>query len=134
MLSIKPQTAPKQSLQITCESLSYSLPVCFLYDIFTLNSWAKGNQPQKVTLMNHEIMQQSYLDFYVQRCLLKILSIKKIMKISPSIIESIAVEGCLFVDCILLIYFWGAFYQGSLAHQSYHIRFKLLYKIYKGIY
>ena len=30
-------------------------------------------------------------------------------------IESIAVEGSLFVGCILLIYFWGAFKQGPLA-------------------
>ena len=42
-LSIKPQTTPKLSSQITCESLSYSLSVCFLYNILALNSQAKGN-------------------------------------------------------------------------------------------
>ena len=101
--------------------------------ILELNSWVKGNQAQKVVLMNHDIMQQSYLDLYVQCCLFKVLSNKEIMKISPSMIESIAIEGCLFVGCIRLIYFWGAFKQVLLVPQSYHIRFKLLYKIYKDI-
>ena len=36
------------------------------------------------------------------------------MKISPSIIESIAVDRCISVGCILLIYFWVAFKQGPL--------------------
>ena len=36
------------------------------------------------------------------------------MKISPSIIESIAVDKCISVGCILLIYFWVAFKQGPL--------------------
>ena len=30
-------------------------------------------------------------------------------------IKSIAIEDCLFVGCILLIYFWGAFKQELLA-------------------
>ena len=49
-------------------------------------------------------------------------------------IENIAIDNCDFVGCILLIYFEGAFKQGPLGPQSYHIRFKLSYKIYKGIY
>ena len=52
-------------------------------------------------------MQQSYPYLYVQRCLLKDLSIERIMKISPSMIENMPVDGCLSVDCILLMYFCG---------------------------
>ena len=63
----------------------------------------------------------------------KVLSIKEVMKISPSMIESIAFEGFLLVGCILLIYFWGAFKQGPLISKSYHIKSKLLHKIYKDI-
>ena len=37
------------------------------------------------------------------------------MKISPSLTESIAVEGSLAVGCILLIYFWGEFKQRPYA-------------------
>ena len=101
--------------------------------ILALNSCVKGNQAKKVALMNYDIMQKSYLDLYVQCCLLKVFSIKEIMKISPSMIESIAVEGFLFVCCILLIYFWGAFKQGSSASKSYHTRLKHLYKINEDI-
>ena len=86
-LSIKPQTIPKLSL-------SCGLSVYFLYNILALNSQAKGNQPKKVTLMNHDIMQQSYPDLYIQRCLLKVL-IRKIIKISPSMFQNVAVDGCL---------------------------------------
>ena len=110
--------------------------VVFLFvfcTILVLNSQVKGNQAQNEALMNHDTMQQSYLDLYVQFCLFKVLSFKEIMKISPSMIESIAVEGFLFVGCILLIYFWGAFKQGPLASKSYHIRLKHLYKINKDI-
>ena len=57
--------------------LSGSLPVCFLYNILVLNFQAKGNQPQKITLLNLDIMQYSYPDLYIQRCLLKVLSVKK---------------------------------------------------------
>ena len=46
-------------------SLSGSLSLCFLYNILALNSRAKGNKTLKVTLMNHDIMQQSYPDLYV---------------------------------------------------------------------
>ena len=101
--------------------------------ILALNSRVKGNYPQKLILMNHDIMQQSYLDFHVQCCLLKVHSIKEIMKISPSIIENITVDDCLSVGCIPLIYSRVAFKQGSLAPQSSHMRFKLSYEIYKGI-
>ena len=48
-------------------------------------------------------------------------------------IENIAVNGCHSIVCILLIYSWGAFKQGSLAPLSYHIRFKHSYEVYKGI-
>ena len=43
--------------QITSESLRCNLSVCFLYNILALISRVKGNQPQKVTLMNHDIIQ-----------------------------------------------------------------------------
>ena len=132
-LSIKPQTTPRLSSQIICEGLSYSFFVCFMYNILVLNTRVKGKDPQKVTLMNHVIVQQSYPDLYVQRCLLKVPSVEKIMKISLSMIESIAFEACLSVGYILSIYFWGAFKQGPLAPQLYHIRFKLSYKICKSI-
>ena len=46
-----------KACQITSESLCCSLSVCFLYNILALISRAKGNQPQKVTLMNHDIIQ-----------------------------------------------------------------------------
>ena len=39
----------------------------------------------------------------------------KIMKISPSMTENIAVDGCLSVGCVLLIYLWDAFKQRPLA-------------------
>ena len=81
-LSMKPQTTPNLSSQIICESLSCclsvcflykslscslsvcflykslscSLSVCFLYNILALNSWVKGNYPQKETFMNYDIM------------------------------------------------------------------------------
>ena len=76
----------------------------FFVQYLALNSRVKANQPQKVTLA---IMQQSCLDLHVQCCLLKVLPINEIMKISPSMIESRAVEGCFFVGCILLIFTSG---------------------------
>ena len=100
-LSMKPQTTPNLSSQIICESLSCSLSVCFLYNILALNSWVKGNYPQKETFMNYDIMQQFYPDVNIQHCLLKVIFIKK-MKIIPSMIESIAVDGCFSVASFYL--------------------------------
>ena len=40
---------------------------------------------------------------------------QKTMKINPSIIEIIANDCCLFVGCILLIFFWDAFKRETLA-------------------
>ena len=37
------------------------------------------------------------------------------MKISPSMTENIAIDGCFSVGCTLLIYSWGALKQGPLA-------------------
>ena len=44
----------------------------------------------------------------------KLLSVKKIIKTSPSVIENIAVDGYLSVGCILFVYSWGLFKQGAL--------------------
>ena len=44
--------------------LSVSLPVCILYNILVLNFRAKGNLPQKITLLNLDIMLQSYPNLY----------------------------------------------------------------------
>ena len=120
-LSVKPQTTPKLSSQIISEDLPCSLSVCFLYNILELNPRVKGNQSQKETLMNHDIMQQPYLDLNVQRCLLKVLSIKKKKKKKN---ENQSINdwkySCWrlhFCSLILLIYFWGAFKKGSIAPQ-----------------
>ena len=40
-------------------------PFFFLYNILALSSRVKDNKTLKVTLMNHDIMQQSYPDLYV---------------------------------------------------------------------
>ena len=37
------------------------------------------------------------------------------MKISLSMTENIAIDGCFSVGCTLLIYSWGALKQGPLA-------------------
>ena len=119
-LSVKPQTTPKLSSQIISEDLSCSLSVCFLYNILELNPRVKGNQSQKETLMNHDIMQQSYLDLNVQRCLLKVLSIKKKKKKNENQSINDWKYSCWrlhFCSLILLIYFWGAFKKGSIAPQ-----------------
>ena len=115
------------------ESLYSSLCACFLYKILALSSRAKSNYPQKVTLMNHDIMQQFYPDMYLQRCLLKVQSVRKIMKIKARIIANIAIVGCLSVVSILLIFFWGTFNQGALAPQPFHIRFKISIKSAKDL-
>ena len=94
------------------ERLSGSLPVSFLYNILVLNFQGKGNQPQKITLMNFYIMQYSYPDCIfshshkkrkaivfpflmtmIQHCLLKVLPIKKIIKICLSMTENIATDA-----------------------------------------
>ena len=77
------------------KSLSGSLSVCFLRNILALNSRANGNQPQKITVMNYDTMQQSYPDLYIQRCLLKVLSIKKTTK---SMIENIQLLTAVFLQ------------------------------------
>ena len=101
------------------ERLSGSLPVSFLYNILVLNFQGKGNQPQKITLMNFYIMQYSYPDCIfshshkkrkaivfpflmtmIQHCLLKVLPIKKIIKICLSMTENIATDGYFSVGCI----------------------------------
>ena len=61
-------------------------------------------------------------------------------------IENMPADGCLTVDCILLMYFCGVevglrgggglgggIKQVPLAPESCHIRFKLSYEVYKCI-
>ena len=79
--------------------------------------------------MSHDIMQLSYPDLYV----LKVLSIKKILKISPSMTENTAIDGCFSVGCTLFTYSWGAIKQGSLplshitSSSNFVIKFKKVF-------
>ena len=56
-------------------------------------------------------MQYSYPDLYISSK----SSVLKKKKISPSMIENIATDGCFSVGCTLFIYSWGALKQGPLV-------------------